>query len=98
MLTKIKVLLNINNDTKDALLNILIDKVVQQIVNYTHNPECICRLENIIIDIVIREYNKIGSEGLKSEGYSGVSYSYETELPSDILNQLKIYRKVRVID
>lgn len=97
MLEKIKVILNITDGTKDALLNILIDKVVQQIINYTHNPECIMRLENIIMDMVVREFNRLGSEGLASEDYSGVKYSYEATLPSDIMDQLKIYRKIRTV-
>lgn len=97
MLNKIKILLGIADDSKDELLRILLDQTAEEVVNYTHNYE-LDKLENVIINIAIWKYNRIGSEGLNSENYSGVSFSYASEYPDAILKQLQAYRRIRTLD
>lgn len=97
ILAKVKLLLNITDESKDALLNELIDNAEEFIVNYTNNEEALEKLCGTEVAMVIYDYNRQGTEGLKSESYSGVSFSYLEGYPSDILAQLKKYRKVKVI-
>lgn len=47
-----------------------------------------------IKDIAIIKANKIGSEGLSSESYSGVSQSFIDGLPKDTLKKIKRLRKL----
>ena len=44
--------------------------------------------------MVVYNYNRIGTEGLNSESYSGTSYNYTTDYPEQILKMLKRYRKI----
>ena len=97
MLSKLKLLLNITDNSKDELLLLLIDKASGQAINYTHNPHCIPFLESTVMDMVVFNYNRLSTEGLNSESYSGVSFSYINEYPETILSCLRAYRKLRVL-
>lgn len=97
MLERIKVLLNINDESKDALLGELIDNAEEFAVNYTRNADCIESLKPAIVAMVIYDFNRLGTEGLTSESYSGVNFGYAAGYSDDIMKQLKRFRKVGVI-
>lgn len=97
MLERIKLLLNITDASKDALLMELINRVEEFITNYCNDEECIEHLRGTEVAMVIYDYNRLGTEGLKSENYSGVSFGYTSDYPDDIMKQLRRFRKVRVI-
>lgn len=93
MLQKIKLLLNITGTDKDDLLALLIDKCTDQVIAYTHNPDSVPFLEGTICDMVVYTYNRLGTEGLNSENYSGLSFSYTADYPESILRSLRAKRK-----
>lgn len=96
MLDSIKKLLGINDASKDEILMILVQRAINEAKNYTHNNS-IKDYENVIDDMVIWNYNKLGTEGLDSESYSGVTFNYSSDYPESILRQLRSHRKVVVI-
>ena len=87
MLENIKLLLNINNDSKDALLQLLIQQAEDEAKDFTHRED-VCELQSTIERMVVYNYNRIGTEGLNSESYSGTSYNYTTDYPEQILKML----------
>lgn len=89
-------MLGISDSTKDELLRILLDRAAEEVVNYTHNYE-LDKLENVIIDIAIWRYNRLKSEGLDSENYSGVSFNYSSDYPDSIKKQLQAYRRIKTL-
>lgn len=93
MLRKLKLLLGISDSSKDELLRVLLDYATEEVVNYTHNYE-IDKLENVIVNVAIWRFNRIKSEGLSSESFSGVSFSYNTDYPDNIKKQLQAYRRI----
>ena len=95
MLDMVKLLLGITSTEKDELLLFLIEKASDEARNITHRPD-IDGLENVICDMVVYNYNRIGTEGLKREVYSGVTYEYTDEYPPFIYRQLLGYRKIIV--
>jgi len=97
ILERVKLLLNITDTSKDALLGELIDKAEKFALNYTNNPNCLEDLGGTLIDMVIFDYDLNGSEGLKSENYSGASFNYKDRYGDDIMGQLKKKRKIGVI-
>lgn len=97
MLERIKLLLNITDGSKDALLEELIDNATEFARNFINNDAALENLTGTIISMVIYDYNRMGTEGLTSENYSGVSFGYASGYSDDIMKQLKRYRKVRVI-
>lgn len=54
-------------------------------------------LEIIAQKIAILKLNRLGSEGLASQSYSGVSETYIDGYPADILAVLNRKRKIKVI-
>lgn len=96
MLEKLKTLLKKTDSDSDGLLRILLDFTTEEVVNYTHSYD-LDKLENVIISIAIWKYNRLGSEGLNSENYSGVSFSYLNEYPDNILKQLQSYRRIKTL-
>ena len=97
MLERIKLLLNITDESKDALLSELIDNAEEYVAVYCNNPNAVTLLQGAIASMVIQDYNRLGAEGLNSESYSGVSFNYQSAYSEDIMKQLRRYRKVGVI-
>lgn len=54
-------------------------------------------LEMVAVKIAIIKLNRLNSEGLASQSYSGVSESYVDGYPQDIMAVLNRKRKLRVI-
>ncbi len=96
MLDKVKLLLGIAADDKDDLLTLLIESATEEAVAYTHN-ECVLELETTIIKMVVYNYNRLGTEGVDGEGYSGVSFTYSADYPESIMRALKSKRKVIIL-
>ena len=97
MLERIKLLLNITDESKDALLSELIDNAEEYVAVYCNNPNAVALLPGAIASMVIQDYNRLGAEGLNSESSSGVSFNYQSAYSEDIMKQLRRYRKVGVI-
>lgn len=100
MLNKIKLLLGLTNTSKDTLLTELISQCVYEAKLYTHNDSIdasgsLGELETAIIQMVIYRYNRLGTEGVSSEGYSGVSFNYMEDYPDMIYSALRSKRKMR---
>jgi len=95
MLSKIKLLLGIDDVSKDSLLILLIEMAQDFVRNYIHDNN-IEGLDTAIIDIVVHRYNRLGTEGLSNENYSGVSFSYE-DISESVKQQLNKHRRIGVI-
>ena len=93
MLENIKLLLGISSTEKDALLLLLIQQAEDEAKDFTHRED-VCEIQSTIEKMVVYNYNRLGTEGLNSESYSGVSYNYTTDYPEPILKMLKRYRKI----
>ena len=97
MLENIKLLLGLtDDDSKDEILMVLIERAINEAKNYTHN-DSIVGYENVINDMVIYSFNRLGTEGLNSETYSGVKFDYASDYPESILRHLRSHRKIMVL-
>lgn len=97
MLENIKLRLGITDTAKDQLLTLLISDAKAFIEDYTHAAYDEEKEAAVCEKIAVYFFNRMGTEGLNSESFSGVSYSYTDEIPGDIKRQLNAFRKVRVI-
>ena len=93
MLEKVKILLGISDATKDDLLTLLIEQATEEAITYTHQDNAE-DLNTAISKMVVYNYNRIGTEGLDSESYTGASYSYSADYPDAIMRILKSKRKI----
>ena len=97
MLDKIKLLLNIADDNSDDLLNTLISMCKEEAYVYCNLPEYNKKLDNIVVSMVIEKYNRIGSEGSKSQSASGISASYDSFYSDKVVKMLNKHRRVRCV-
>lgn len=97
MLNKIKLLLNISDNSKDELLALLIDNAIEYAEGYMHRTDVEDVVSKAIVEMVVYDYNRISTEGLLSESLGGVSFNYSPSYPENIMTLLKAYRKIRTI-
>lgn len=95
MLEQIKTLLGLD-DSKDDILSLLIEQATEEALAYTHqsNPN---ELFTAIVKMVVYTYNRLGTEGVDAEGYSGVSFTYSSDYPDSIMRILRSKKKLLTI-
>lgn len=96
IVTSLKLRPGISNLSIDLLTDIVQDTItdVAEYINLVEGTDIPTSCVSIVKDIVVVKVNKLGSEGVSSESYSGVSQSYIEDIPKDILRKLKRYRKL----
>ena len=77
LLNRVKVLLGITDNDNEELLREIIDITNSKILNYIDKTELPNELEFVLIELSIKRFNRIGSEGFVSETVDGKTMSYE---------------------
>ena len=80
----------------DAQIGLALKMAMLEVQGYC-NREIDTELEVCVEKIAIIKLNRMNTEGLASQSYSGVSESYVDGYPADILAVLNRKRKIRVI-
>lgn len=93
----IKILLHNTNTTENELIETLIDSAKQFVKTYTGCKYIDERFDNVIIKMVLEDYNRLGSEGISSQSIAGTSESYNNDYSDQIYKQLKRFRKVKFV-
>ena len=85
------------DDTQEPLLQRYIDKAINKVMNFTKRDKAYVEkeLQNQVIDLAIIIYNRKGTEGLKSQSYSGVSETYVEDIPIEIKRDLYAHRLLK---
>ena len=96
MLEKIKLCLT-NNTYTDELINLFIEDTTKEVKIYCNREDIDVELESVIRRIVIIKLNRMNSEGLSSQSYSGVSESFIDGYPQDIISVLNRKRKLKTL-
>lgn len=97
MIEEIKILLgDAASNYSDALIGLCLKHSLAEVEAYC-NRELDYELEMVAQRIAIIKLNRMNTEGLASQSFSGVSESYIDGYPADILATLKRKRKLKVI-
>lgn len=97
MLEEIKILLgDAASNFSDAQIGLCAKLALAEVQAYC-NREIDYELEIVAEKIAIIKLNRLNTEGLSSQSYSGVSESYIDGYPADILAVLKRKRKIKVL-
>lgn len=85
------------DETQEPLLQRYIDKAINKVMNFTKRDKAYVEkeLQNQVIDLAIILYNRKGTEGLKSQSYSGVSETYVEDIPNEIKRDLYAHRLLK---
>lgn len=82
------------NELSDGKLQGIIDDVTQEVLADTNQPELNAQLESAVISLSVIAVNRLGTEGVASEGYSGVSTSYLDDVPPRVASILNANRRL----
>lgn len=97
MLEEIKLLLGDSaTNYSDALIELVLKHSLAEVEEYC-NREADAVLELCALRIAVIKLNRIGSEGLNAQNYSGVSETYLNDYPADIISILNRKRKVKIL-
>lgn len=97
MVEDIKILLgDAANSFTEAQIGLCAKQALAEVQAYC-NRELDFELEAIAQKIAIIKLNRLNTEGLASQGYSGVSESYIDGYPAEILSVLNRKRKIKVV-
>lgn len=97
MLEDLKILLGANAENyTEAQLALALKLAIAEVEEYC-NRELDYGLELTALKIAVIKLNRINTEGLASQGFSGVSESYIDGYPADIQAVLNRKRKIKVV-
>lgn len=97
MIEEIKIMLGAAADNyTDAQINLAYKLSLAEVEEYT-NREADASLELLAQRIAIIKLNRINTEGLASQSFSGVSESFIDGYPADIVAVLNRKRKIKVV-
>ena len=82
------------NELSDDKLQAIIDDVTLEVLADTNQPELNAQLESAVISLSVIAVNRLGTEGVATEGYSGVSTSYLDEVPPRVVSILNANRRL----
>lgn len=97
MIQEIKLMLgDAASNYTDELIGLCLKQALAEVEAYC-NRELDYELEVIAQRIAIIKLNRIGTEGLTAQSFSGVNESYQDGYPADITAVLNRKRRIRVI-
>lgn len=97
MIEEIKLLLgDAASNFTEAQIGLCLKQALAEVEGYC-NREVDYELEIVAEKIAIIKLNRMNTEGLASQSYSGVSESYIDGYPADIIAVLNRKRKIKVI-
>lgn len=97
MLDEIRLLLgDAAANYSEAQINLALKMAISEVEEYC-NREVDAALELVAEKIAVIKLNRMNTEGLASQSYSGVSESYIDGYPQEILTVLNRKRKIKIM-
>jgi hypothetical protein len=97
MIEEIRIMLREASDLySDAVIGLALKMAIVEVETYCNRP-IDYELEIIAERIAVIKLNRLGTEGLTGQSYSGVSENYLDGYPADILAVLNRKRKIKVV-
>ncbi|HFI0239546.1 phage head-tail connector protein [Streptococcus suis] len=79
IIKQVKALLGISDNLQDDLLEVIQELTEAHFMAYTGQTLIPTPLEFIIVEIMVKRFNRIGSEGMSSHGVEGLSMSFDLD-------------------
>ena len=97
MIEELKILLgDAANSFTDAQIGLALKMALAEVEAFCKRPVDY-ELEMVAMKIAVIKLNRTNTEGLASQGFSGVSESYIDGYPQEILTILRGKRKIKVV-
>lgn len=79
IIKQVKALLGLSDNLQDDLLEVIRELTEAHFMAYTGQTLIPTPLEFIIVEIMVKRFNRIGSEGMSSHGVEGLSMSFDLD-------------------
>lgn len=79
VLEDVKVLLGISDTVQDELLQVIEKQTVSHFLTLSKQVVVPNELNYIIVDVVVKRYNRLGAEGLKSQRMEGLDLVFSLD-------------------
>jgi hypothetical protein len=93
MLSKIKTLIGLKDDSQDGLLDVIIDTTDQTLRFKLQEDQVPDELSYIEQEVSIRRYNRLKNEGMASYTQEGESISFNSNDFDDFLDDINEWRR-----
>ncbi len=90
IIEQVKALLGISDDLQDNLLSVIQDMTEAHFKAYSNQDTIPGDLQYIIVEVMVKRFNRIGSEGMKSQKVEGLSMEFSVD---DFLEYDKIIKR-----
>jgi len=98
IIRKAKILLNMatTDNSKDEVLRTLLELVDSEIAEYcglASMDSASDNMDNLRVQMLVIKYQRLGQETIQAHNYSGVSETFLTSYPQNILTLLDSFKK-----
>lgn len=94
LLQRVKARIDNDLSVSDETLNYILEDVIDIVLADTNQTKLNSQLDKAVVLLSVIEVNRLGSEGLTSESFSGVSTSYQNDYPESVKRILNANRKL----
>lgn len=92
MLNDLKIMLGVDDSELDNQLNLIIKNATMRLKRLLGGVEDIpSELEDILLEVAVIRFNRIGSEGLKSQSVEGESLAFSDDDFSGFMNDIQAW-------
>ena len=84
------------SEIEDNLLKDIIQDTICEVEEYTKASELDNIAKALVKDIVVFKVNRLGSEGISSESFSGTSQSFIDGYPAEIKKKIRRIRRLSI--
>lgn len=95
MLEKLKAYLDITDNSKDSLLNIMLENAEVSFTASTNQPAA--AHPTILLKMVVEDFNRYGSEGIASLSFGSGSESVLEDYSAGLQKQIRKLKRIRVL-
>lgn len=76
IIDKVKTLIGISDNKQDPQLEVIIENINGHLLYLLEKEEVPQKLQHIVVEIAVRRYNRLGSEGMQSDSVEGHSVTF----------------------
>lgn len=92
MIEQVKTLLGIEDSVQDAVLLLIVSNITSHLQILLGKTEVPKSLEFVIVELAVRRYQRIGSEGMKAESVEGHNITFY-DLADDFVPYMRLIEK-----
>jgi hypothetical protein len=89
--------LGVSDATNKNIIVQLMSGAMLEATDYCNLLTYDIKLDSTVVKMVIQQYNKLKTEGISSQSYSGVSETFIDGYSKDVMDMLNRFRKVRFL-